>query len=344
MATVMNETSVPVTVTTKPAPATKPAHRLFAKRVMHVVRRGHLYFGLFLFPWAILYGVTGFLFNHPNVFADQPIYPFGPREIVGTPLESLPTPKEQATALIASLNEKQVPTTPYIGNLDAASYSTRDFVFGTVKADSRTFSIIYYVSNGRGTVRETTAAARGEKAPFATGKAAEPRMRGAGMKMGADHKHGDGVKLASGVVDRFKATVPILLERFGLPVGDVVVTSAPDLKFPVEADGKTWIATYSPLSNAVSGTTPEADGTDLSVRRFLLRMHLAHGYPGETNAKWFWAIIVDIMAAVMCFWGISGLFMWWQIKGSRKLGLLTLLGSGVAASALGIAMHGFLSQ
>ena len=27
------------------------------KRALHWIRRGHLYFGLFLFPWALLYGV-----------------------------------------------------------------------------------------------------------------------------------------------------------------------------------------------------------------------------------------------------------------------------------------------
>ena len=34
----------------KAAPHPRPLH----KRVMHWVRRLHLYFGLFLFPWAIL--------------------------------------------------------------------------------------------------------------------------------------------------------------------------------------------------------------------------------------------------------------------------------------------------
>ncbi|AWM39993.1 hypothetical protein C1280_25300 [Gemmata obscuriglobus] len=64
---------------------------------MHMVRRTHLYVGLFLFPWAILYGVTGFLFNHPTVLADAPTAHFSRADVVGTPLEFAPTPQEQAT-------------------------------------------------------------------------------------------------------------------------------------------------------------------------------------------------------------------------------------------------------
>lgn len=336
-------TSVTVTVsaTNTNSPAPMPRHRTFAKRVMHYIRRGHLYFGLFLFPWVMLYGVTAFLFNHPSAFPDQPVYPFGPADTAGTPLEALPTPAEQAEAVVAQLNEKQKPATPYIAAAADADYATRDFIFGTVRSGTRTFSVIFYLGNGSGTIRETTPPAPGEKAPFNTGKVAAPR--GMGMKSAGDHKHGDGVKLENSITDRFKATVPILLERFGLPPGDVSVTNAPDVKFPVEADGKTWIATYAPLSNSVVGVEPQFEGTGLSFRRFLLRMHLAHGYPGETNAKWFWAIIVDVMAAIMCFWGLSGLLMWWQIKATRRWGFATLAVSGLAATTMALAMHGYLA-
>ena len=33
----------------------------------------------------------------------------------------------------------------------------------------------------------------------------------------------------------------------------------------------------------------------------------AHGYPGEQNARWYWAVVVDAMAFVLCFWGVTGL-------------------------------------
>jgi hypothetical protein len=45
------------------------------------------------------------------------------------------------------------------------------------------------------------------------------------------------------------------------------------------------------------------------------------------------------MSIVLVFWGISGLFMWWQVKATRRTGFLILLLSFAAAAALGLGMH-----
>jgi len=340
-------TTVEYPTDSPPAPRPSPAGRPLSKRIMHQVRRLHLFLGLFLFPWAILYGVTAFLFNHPTAFPDTPLVTFDRSAIIGTPLETLPSPSEQAATVIAALNEKQKPVTPYTLGTGDAKYAVRDFIFATAKADERTFSIVYDVKGHTGTIRETTpptVAAATVKAPFAVGKQAAPRQRGMGMTAGGTHNHADSLKHDSSITERFKAAAPTILERHGFPTGEITVTSAPELSFPVVVADTTWSATYSPLNGTVSGT-PEGGPkeSELSVRRFLLRMHLAHGYPGEFNAKWFWAISVDSMAFVMCFWGLSGLFMWWQIKATRKLGVAVLALSAVAATVLGTAMYGFLS-
>jgi len=329
------------------APKLAPAGRPLSKRVMHQVRRLHMFLGLFLFPWAILYGVTAFLFNHPTAFPDTPTVSFDHSATVGTPLESLPSPSEQAATVIATLNEKQKPVTPYTLGTGETRYAVRDFIFATIKSDERTFSILYDVKGKTGTIRDTTprnVAAVTEKAPFAVGKAATPRQRGMGTVSAGMPNPADGMKHESSLTERFKAAAPTILERHGLPVGEVTVTSAPDLSFPIVAKGKAWTATYSPLNETVGGTPAEGSKeSDLAVRRFLLRMHLAHGYPGEVNARWLWAVGVDSMAFVMCFWGVSGLFMWWQLKATRKLGIAVIALSAIAATALGIAMYGILS-
>lgn len=330
-----------------PRTSPSPSRRSWPKRVMHLLRRGHLYFGLFLFPWAILYGVTAFLFNHPTVFPDRPTASFSRDALADTPLGGLPSPDEQAQAIIAALNDQQKPKTPYKLGVGEARYATRDFLFATVRADARTFSVVYYVKGGGATIRETNTAPSWRKspAPFATGKAAVPRPRGMGMGMngGSAHNHDGGLKIEMDMVDRFKAAVPILLERNGFPAGELTISSAPDLKFPVEAEGTTWTATYNPLTHGVTGTDSAAAESDLSLRSFLLRLHLAHGYSGE-GTKWFWALIVDAMALTMCYWGLSGLLMWWQIKATRKPGLVILVLSTGAATVLGFSMHALLSQ
>ena len=43
----------------------RPRGRWLAK-LMKLVRRVHMYTGLLMFPWVLLFGLSGMLFNHPN--------------------------------------------------------------------------------------------------------------------------------------------------------------------------------------------------------------------------------------------------------------------------------------
>lgn len=324
-------------ITVKPAPKKRP----LTKRIMHLVRRAHLYVGLFLFPWAILYGVTGFLFNHPTVLADAPTTHFNRADVAGTSLESAPSPQQHATAVLAALNDQQKPASPYTLGPGDAHYATRDTLVANVKADTRTFFVVYDPKTASGIIRETTTRALEEKAPFATATADAPRQRGMGMGGPMKHNH-SGVKVEDSIVERFKTSVPTIMERKGFPRGEVTVTTSPDIRFPIEAGGLLWTATYNPITTNVSGTAgPEQ--SELSARTFLLRLHLSRGYPGEITTKWLWAVGVDAMATILCFWGVSGLLMWWQIKATRKAGLVVLALSAVVATALGIGMYAVLA-
>lgn len=118
----------------------------------------------------------------------------------------------------------------------------------------------------------------------------------------------------------------------------------PDVVFPVEADGRVGTATYQPMTGVVSGSPGEArPAGEFSRRRFLLRLHKAHGYPGVADGRRFRAVIVDAMAFILCFWGLPGLLMGWQIKATRTAGVvLPAFGAG-AAAAPGLAMHADLT-
>lgn len=326
----------------EPVALPKPAARRAAKAVLLYVRRGHLYLGLFLLPWAVLYGVTAFLFNHPAAFSDQPTKTFGKDALRGTPMEDPPSPQAIAEQVVARLNETHKPETPYA--LAGRARFGREFAFATVKADGSTVSVLLDVKTGTGTVRSAPVREKKEPepAPFALGSAAPGR--GGKRGGGPPRKGGGEVELDDPLRERVKAAVPAILERTGFPTGEVTVTSVPDVVFPVEADGRTWTAKYDPKTGAVSGTPADAKPeAELGWRRFLLRLHTAHGYPGEASAKWFWALVVDAMAATMCFWGLSGLVMWWQVKSTRKAGAVVLALSAVAAAVLGFAMHAALT-
>jgi hypothetical protein len=308
---------------------------------MHIVRRTHLYLGLLLLPWAILYGITGFLFNHPRFFADAPTTHFSRADVAGTPLEVAPTPQDQAIAVLTALNQQQSPTTPYALGPGPIHYGTRESFVATVKAQQRTFFVVYDPNTQSGTIRETTTRAVAQQAPFATGRADAPRQRGMGM--GGPMKHDpSGITIEDSIIERLKAAIPMILERKGFPQGDVTVTTAPDIKFPVVAHGQLWTAIYNPLTTSVQGIAgPET--SDLTARTFLLRLHLSRGYPGDVTTKWLWAVGVDAMALTLCFWGASWLFMWWQIKATRVLGLVALVLSLATATGLALAMYQVLS-
>ena len=184
-----------------------------------------------------------------------------------------------------------------------------------------------------------------EKAPFAMGGGAGGRGgRGSGKRGGPSRGDASGpssgLRLSDPLHERVKAAVPTILERTGFPAGEVTVTSVPDVVFPVEAGGRVWTATYNPMTGGVSGRPAgEKPEADLGWRQFLLGLHKAHGYPGEANGRWWWALFADAMGLTMCFWGLSGLVMWWQVKATRKAGAVVLVLSAAAATALGFAMH-----
>jgi hypothetical protein len=325
------------------------SRRPFGKRLLMWVRRGHLYLGLFLFPWAILYGVTGFLFNHPTAFSDVPAVSFSASTLVGTSAENLPTPQEIAEQVVSRLNEVKAPPKPF--ELAGPAKFGREFAFGSVKTANGPLSFLIDPRTGSGTVRETPPQnvdkPPTEPAPFAVGPAPSKDKNNQKQVESPRITHADtrAIVLDRPLHERIQAAVPIILERTGFSTGEVTITSVPDVVFPLTGDGKTWTATYNPMTGSVTGKPAAAERpAQLSWRRFLLRLHLAHGYPSEPGSKFGWAVVVDLMAATMCFWGLSGLVMWWQIKATRRLGAIVLVVSTVTAAVLAVGMHSVLTN
>ena len=334
----------------------KPKGRSYQKRITQWIRRSHLYFGLFLFPWVILYGFTGFLFNHPFSFRDTANATFRSDTLVGTPLETRPTATEQAALVVAQLNAQQQPETPYrlVGE---ATYGPRGVAFVTAKykdLHDKVLSVSFNLTHSGGGVHYEGNRERKPlpPAPFTAGPAvATGRGGGRGAEGGAEvGRRGAGesdggpkaaIKLEDRLEDRIRDTVPMVLERTGFPpVDSLAVTSLPNMTFTIDSNGERWKATYNPLSGGISGVPEGSEPKpEMGWRRFLTQLHLMHVYPYETNALWVWAVLVDAMAFTMLFWAFSGLMMWWQIKSTRKLGAVVLSASAVVAVVLSCAMY-----
>jgi hypothetical protein len=70
---------------------------------------------------------------------------------------------------------------------------------------------------------------------------------------------------------------------------------------------------------------------------FLERMHRRRGFRSGYALDNVWALTVDLFIVGVIFWALSGLWMWWELKVTRTLGALALLG-GVALFAFFLAV------
>ena len=299
----------------KPAGSPQPWFR----DAMHVVRRVHLFSGLFMFPWVMLYGITALLFNHPGAFPDRPVRTFQRADFVDTALETPANPAADAEQVIAALNarlaagEKSPPRYRLV-DPEKARY-TRDRISARVRGDGQEHTVLYDVPTGTAFVTTQTQDET-ERAPFA--------MRG--------------LKTPGSLSERVKAGLPKALSRNGLAADEAGIAVGTELAFFVADQQRQWKATYNVQTGAVTGAPADAP-RDLTVRGFLTQLHLTHTFPSRGGVRWLWAIGVDAMFVSMVFWSCSGLLMWWQLKAVRRLGAIVAATGIVVAALLAFAMY-----
>jgi hypothetical protein len=59
---------------------------------------------------------------------------------------------------------------------------------------------------------------------------------------------------------------------------------------------------------------------------FFERFHRRRGYATGYKLDTVWAMSVDLFLVAMVFWVLSGLWMWWEMKVTRRFGLSALVG------------------
>ena len=81
-------------------------NQMNTKDAMKLVRRMHLYAGLFLAPWVAMYGLSGLIFNHWSWFAPGGDPSAKPIEwtVDGTALPPWPEPDALARQVVAGMN------------------------------------------------------------------------------------------------------------------------------------------------------------------------------------------------------------------------------------------------
>ena len=335
---------------TKSIPVPSGHRHRWIRDVLHWIRRTHLYLGIFLFPWAVLYGVTGFLFNHPLVFSDLKATSFTQSDWSGTDLAQPLNAVEIARDVVEALKKRSPDAVNYkLVDPDQAAF-VQDIASASVKSEGLQTTLFFDVLGRGGSIHFSPAkdSINGEKPPFAVGVSSvtgSTTTKKKNSSSEAGSQDDEKLILEYPLPERYKQAIPILLTNLGYATGEVKVGFIPDLSFHIEADGKKWVARYKALQGSVTGRPLENDppGDPLTVRRFLIRLHRTHTYPFAIDSRWFWAVFVDLMSGVMLFWGVSGLLMWWQIKRTRSLGILLMIASIMIACILAVGMWQVLS-
>lgn len=286
---------------------------------MKWIRRLHLYAGLLLFPWIILYGITACLFNHPDLFSDRPA-----SETLQIP--GMPAADHLAEQLVKSIQEKSkdagITGRQFRLITGEGAFYSRNLSALATMADGQTCSVSLNLSTGQATTRQRTPRTPAQSGPaFAQGK----------------HT------VADNPIEQAKQAIPVALKSAGLDCKEIQIQQSPELEFQLDVDGEVWDMKYNLQRGTLSARNSES-ASNLTVRNFLLRLHLSHGYPSEQNVRWFWAIIVDVMFVAMVFWGVSGMFMWWQLRAQRRIGLVLILLSASLATWLTWGMHQLFSR
>lgn len=299
--------------------ARKPSKGKF----MLLVRRIHLYSGLALLPWVLLYGVTALLFNHPGLFSPREVRDLELAPAIASTWTKDTDPDQLARGVVAALRARAETdeTRANFGEPRAAKLSG---VLRYSLREERTREL------GRDHTLEIDAEARRAKL-YSTPAASKPAPAPFAVKRD--------LALARDPFEDGKDEARAVLASAGITAEPAGYRSAPSLEFELPAGGETWLATYSFRDRSLSAVPIASAPEPLAVRSFLTRLHTAHGFTPARDSAWAWAWIVDAMGVTMVFWGVSGALMWWQMKRLRGIGSLVIAGSIVAAVLLAAGMY-----
>ena len=276
-----------------------------------LTRRLHLYFGLILVPFVLLYGVTAILFNHQTWFSASTTEAADASLFSGITFQD---PEAIADAITKELDEQS------------------EFTIERVEGDAPTFKGDMIVDLSRETERLRYRV--NPKNMYATLQR---------TPLEEDEEVPDAIEndsITPTETDAIDELVAVMEEQHEHAKSRV--RSIPDIEFRVLADGEDVTLTCDLQSGKITQRRTLEPRMDFNLRSFLLRLHKSRGYPSEAGTRTGWAIIVDVTGALMIFWGLSGIIMWWQMKPLRNNGLLTMVLGIVLAGILGYGMFNLI--
>lgn len=292
--------------------------RRLLSRFNILIRRIHLYSGLFLIPWVILYGVTGAMFNHLGLFPRVAIQPVTGGLTADPQMQTFPSPEQLAVRVVESLQNAAADHEITLLSNHGAEY-TGDLLFETRDGDGQHVVHIDPISRS---------AWIGTQPP----NEEEPELLLREIR---------NIQLQPDPHEVAREAAGRVMEAAGRKVkGHLQPLGWTKLNFLATVDGGPVRVTYVLKDGHVDiNRFTGQDG--MPLRQFFLRMHTSHGQPPHWNARMFWSIAVDTMAIAMVSWSLTGIVMWWQIKRTRAMGIVVIILSLITAAGLCMGLQGF---
>ena len=308
------------TALTVPRSRSTPRER--SKRVaglFRVVRRVHLYLGLWLLPWLCFYGLSGVLFNHPGLFESVQARRLAADDFAQSVAWSAP---RAAQSVVSALNGAQPQTSTGERYRLDPSYAPRfaGYTMLTAPAPDGRYTLFVHIERGVGVLVHRT-----PPQPVST------RFERLQLEL---------PELSTAAVERAASG---LLQRQGLPVlaelrADPKVSPTLRLRVLDEQD-QAWNLEYDSYSGAVTGRL-QATPPTLGIAQLFSTLHTTHHFPLRPGPLLVWALFQDLLGAAMVLWSLTGIVMWWQLKPVRLLGGFALSAAVLVASWVAYATAG----
>lgn len=276
------------------------------KQALRIVRRIHLYSGLLFFPWVFLFGISGLLFNHPNVGEKVE----GAR-LAGADLSRITglsawNPQALAARLTGELNTQQ-PGAGYALDSSFASEFSGVNVFAAQAPEGRHL-VLLDMQQGAGIVATRKARPQAEPAPFSDVRVPLPEFSSEFLQ------------------DQLS---PLLAARGLTATGPLRAHPKirQHLRFRlVDKEGVRWNATYDLRDGKLAGRQTD-QWPNIGITQWVGKLHKTHHFPARPGVRTLWALLEDLLGLTLTFWAGSGLIMWWQLKATRRAGMFCIAGA-----------------
>jgi hypothetical protein len=266
-----------------------------------VIRRAHLFVGLFLAPWVLIFGLSALVIHNHGALSGWPRRIDVPAPAIASAVTQLPAPEAIARQVVTALNAAH-------GSFTLAADAPRfdgplnlNLNWG---ADAGKAVVFPDPLGGR--INRYKPAAPVRRFPTLIPPALDrPTL----------------TRLRDDLAGAFQKADPTITKLGPLGV--------PQVRFAVTEGGREFTAVCDLATGSLT-LTP----TERAIGDFLQKLHMTHKYISGPWYRFAWLIFANLVGLALCFWVVTGVVMWWRSGTSRGAGLAALAVTSAAVAVV----------